>query len=283
MENGGNNHRSKGSFENQIAFVTGGSSGIGLETAKLLAARGAHIWVVARHDENLEQALTQVKSKKRYPEQQFGCIVSDVSDFGQAASAIEQVTKDKGIPDLVINSAGVSRPGYFQELELEVFHEMMDVNYFGTVNVAKAVIPKMIERGSGHIVNISSLVGFLGIYGYTAYGASKFAVRGFTDILRSEMKPMGIDVSIVYPMDTDTPQLAYEHQFKPHETKWLDKFGTVMSAEEVAKAIVQGILKKRYIIIPGFEGSMLYWLSGLVGSAVYPILDWLIARSQKSK
>jgi len=283
MKNGGNNHRNEGSFENQIAFVTGGSSGIGLETAKLLAARGAHIWVVARHDEDLEQALTQIKSRKLYPEQQLGCIVSDVSDFDQAASAIEQVTKDKGLPDLVINSAGVARPGYFQELEIEVFHEMMDVNYFGTVNVAKAVIPKMIERGSGHIVNISSLVGFLGIYGYTAYGASKFAVRGFTDILRSEMKPMGIDVSIVFPMDTDTPQLAYENQFKPDETKWLDKFGTVMSAEQVAKAIVDGILNKRYIIIPGFEGNMLYWLSGLVGSAVYPILDWLIARSQRSK
>lgn len=283
MFNGGNNHKEKTSFADQIAFVSGGSSGIGLETAKLLAAMGAHVWVVARHDENLEQALIQIKSKRSNPDQQFGCIVSDVSDFEQAASAIEQVTKDKGIPDLIINSAGVARPGYFQELELEVFHEMMDVNYFGTVNITKAVIPKMIERGSGHIVNISSMVGFLGIYGYTAYGASKFAVRGFTDILRSEMKPLGIDVSIVFPMDTDTPQLAYENQFKPDETKWLDKLGTVMSAEQVAIAIVRGILNKRYIIIPGFEGSMLYWLSGLVGSAVYPILDWLIARSQKSK
>lgn len=283
MLKGGNNHKDKTSFANQIAFVTGGSSGIGLETAKLLAARGAHVWVAARHDESLELALTQIKSKQRNPEQQFGCIVSDVSDFNQAASAIEQVTKDKGLPDLVINSAGVARPGYFQELELEVFHEMMDVNYFGTVNIVKAVIPKMIERGSGHIVNISSFVGFLGIYGYTAYGASKFAVRGFTDILRSEMKPLGIDVSLVFPMDTDTPQLAYENRFKPAETKSLDEFGTVMSAERVAEAIVRGIEKKSYIIMPDFEGSVLYWLSGLVGTAVYPILDWLIARSQKSK
>jgi len=283
MLNGGNNHRQKGSFVNQIAFVTGGSSGIGLETAKALAGRGAHVWLMARHQDDLEKALTQVESKRQSPEQKFGFIVGDVSDYDQVCASIERVTKAVGFPDLVINSAGVAGPGYFQELDLEVFHQMMDINYFGTVNVTKAVISKMMARGSGYIVNISSIAGFLGVFGYTAYGASKYAVRGFSDALRAEMKPHGISVSIVFPPDTDTPQLAYDNQFKPAETKALGDNSTVLSAEQVAEAIVRGIVRKRYLILPGLEGSVLYWLSGLVGSAVYPIMDWMIARSQKSK
>jgi 3-dehydrosphinganine reductase len=283
MINGGNNHRQKGSFVGQIAFVTGGSSGIGLETAKALTSRGAHVWLMARHQADLEKALTQVESKRQSPEQEFGFVVGDVSDYDQVCASIEQLTKAVGFPDLVINSAGVTRPGYFQELELEIFHQMMDINYFGTVNIAKAVVPKMTERGSGHIVNISSIAGFLGVFGYTAYGASKYAVRGFSDALRAEMKPHGISVSIVFPPDTDTPQLAYDNQFKPAETKALVGNTTILSAEKVAEAIVRGIIRKRYIILPGLEGSVLYWLSGLVGSATYPIMDWMIARGKKSK
>ena len=83
-----------------------------------------------------------------------------------------------GIPDLVINSAGVAYPGYFQELDLEIFHWLMDVNYFGTLNVIKYLTPDMIQRGSGTFVNISSQAGFVGVFGYSAYGASKYALLG---------------------------------------------------------------------------------------------------------
>ncbi len=282
MLNGGNNGHEKLNFTQKLAFVTGGSSGIGLETAKLLADQGAHVWLMARHVDELEKALEELESKRREPEQRFEYISGDVSDPAQANHAIEQVAEAIGTPDLVINSAGIARPGYFQELDLEIFHQMMDVNYFGTVHISKAVVPKMIERGSGHIVNISSIAGFLGVFGYTAYGASKYAVRGFTDALRAEMKPLGIAVSIVFPPDTNTPQLAYENQFKPAETKALGDNGNTLPAGQVARAIIQGILRKRYIILPGLEGSLLYWLSGLFGSAVYPIMDWMIERSRKS-
>jgi len=84
-----------------------------------------------------------------------------------------------GVPDLVINSAGITHPGYVQNLPIEIFQQMIAVNYMGTVNVVKSILGDMIQRGSGVIVNISSVAGFLGVFGYSAYGPSKYAVRGF--------------------------------------------------------------------------------------------------------
>jgi 3-dehydrosphinganine reductase len=139
----------------------------------------------------------------------------------------------------------------------------------------------MIKRGSGHIVNISSIAGFLGVYGYTAYGASKYAVRGFSDVLRAEMKPLGIQVSVVFPPDTDTPQLAYENQFKPPETKELAGNAHAVSPEIVAKAILRGVARRQYVIIPGFEGKLYYWLGGLVGTGLYPIMDLMVAQARR--
>ena len=108
----------------------------------------------------------------------------------------------------------------------------MDLNYFGTVNMVKALLPAMLERGSGHIVNISSVAAFLGVFGYSAYGASKYAVRGFSDVLRAEVKPLGVRVSVVFPPDMDTPGLANENKTKPFETHEIEgKHGCVSSGE----------------------------------------------------
>ena len=108
------------------------------------------------------------------------------------------------------------------------------------------------------MVNISSIAGFLGVYGYWAYGASKFAVTGFSDVLRAELKPLGVDVSLVFPPDTRTEQLAYETRFKPAVTKALSGGSGVMEPERVADAILRGVTRKRYIITPGSEGRFFY-------------------------
>ncbi len=259
-------------------MITGGSSGIGLAVAHSLADQGAQVWLIARREAQLQSAL-----------ETFSCeivdccrtISADVSDWEQVSAAVAYIEQEVGLPDLVVNSAGVVHPGYFQELDLDVFHWMMDINYFGTVHVCKAVVPGMIARGSGHIVNISSLAGLVGVFGYTAYGGSKFAVSGFTDTLRAELKPLGIGVSIVYPVDTDTPQLAYENEHKPPETKAIGGTANVMSPEEVAHSILHNVEHGRYMIIPGFDGKLLYWVSRFLGSGVYPVMDWLVRRAQR--
>jgi 3-dehydrosphinganine reductase len=229
----------------------------------------------------------------RYNDSQYcGTISAEVSDWDQVSTAVAQIESEIGVPDLVVNSAGVAHPGYFQDLGIEIFHWMMDVNYFGTVYTCKAVVPGMVARGSGHIVNISSGAGFIGRYGYSAYGATKYAVRGFTDVLRSELKPLGIKVSIAFPPDTDTPQLDYERGFQPPETRALagiaslisprwENMSTTLSPEEVADSIMHQVERGRYMILPGFEMKLLYWLDRLLGSGIYPILDWLIVRAQR--
>ena len=134
----------------------------------------------------------------------------------------------------------MAHPGYFQELPLEIFERTMAVNYFGTLYSIKAVLPSMLERQRGHLVLVSSGVGLIGIFGYTPYSPSKFALRGLAESLRGELKPAGIHLSIVYPPDTDTPQLQQENRTKPPETKQIAATAEMWSAEGVASEILRG-------------------------------------------
>lgn len=266
----------------KLALVTGGSRGIGLAVSKELAARGASVCIAARDDDRLALACRQIEGVCRSDRQEVRALTFDVTDAAQVASVLGAFSTEKGVPDLLVNCAGVAHPGRFEELDLEIFRWMMEVNYFGTVHVTKAIVPGMIARGSGHIVNISSIAGFLGVYGYSAYGASKFAVAGLSDVLRAEMKPLGIDVSVVFPPDTDTEQLVYESQFKPAVTKALSGTAKALSPEKVARSIVDGVIRRRYIITPGHEGSFFFRGQNLLGGLVYPLMDLLVSRAWKS-
>jgi 3-dehydrosphinganine reductase len=268
-------------IDGKLALVTGGSRGIGLAVSKELAARGASVWIAARDDDRLALARRQIEGVRRSDRQEVGTLTVDVADAAQVSSVLSAFTTETGVPDLLVNCAGVTHPGRFEELDLEIFRWMMEVNYFGTVHVTKAIVPGMIARGSGHIVNISSIAGFLGVYGYSAYGASKFAVAGLSDVLRAEMKPLGIGVSVVFPPDTDTEQLAYESQFKPAITKALGT-AKALSPEKVARSIVNGVMRRRYIITPGHEGSFFFRGQNLLGGLVYPLMDLMISRAWKS-
>jgi 3-dehydrosphinganine reductase len=265
-------------FNGKVVLITGGSSGIGLALAKKLAAQGARLWLSGRRKEALEAAGAEILNATG---QTCGLLPTDVVDAAQAAHMVAEVTRQDGTPDLLINSAGITMPGYIQKLGLEVFREMMDVNYFGTVNTVKAVLPGMIERGSGHIVNFSSVAGFGGVFGYSAYGASKYAVRGFSDVLRSEMKAHGIRVSVVFPADTDTPQLAYEKPFQPAETKVMNAKAKTRTADEVAEAVLHDVQKNRYVILPGGDIKFLYHLNDLMGNAKYWLLDWWVSDARR--
>ncbi len=266
-----------------LALITGGSSGIGLALAKALSREGYNLCLLARDVDKLKKAQEVIIAQSNEENQKVEIISCDARDYEDLSRKLEKWTNKAGVPDLVINSAGVTYPGYFQDLDIDIFHWLMDVNYFGTLHVIKILIPGMIERGSGTIVNISSQAGFAGVYGYSGYSASKYAVRGLTDVLRSEMKPRGIDLHIVFPPDTETPQLEFEKELKPPETKAIAGATSILSAEQVADEILTGISKERYVIIPGFEGKLLYRMINLLGNLTYPIMDWMVRRAQKSK
>jgi 3-dehydrosphinganine reductase len=265
------------------AIVTGGSSGIGKAIACALFKRGMNVWLIAQRKELLESARNEVELHRQDQDQVVGYVSADVSELDQVHHAVESVIARSGPPDLLINSAGVAHPGYIENLDINIFSWMMEVNYFGTVNVTKEVLPSMLKASSGYIVNVSSMGGIISIIGYTAYGASKFAVKGFTDALRQEMKLHGIGVSIVLPSDTDTPQLEYENKIKPPETKALGSMSGSMSPERVAAITLAGVEKGKYMIIPGLEGKVLYHLNGLLRGGINPIIDMLIADAVKKK
>ena len=267
----------------KVALVTGGSSGIGKAIACGLARRGMDIWLVAQRKELLDSARLEVETYRQNQSQMIGTVSADVSDVDQVRLAVEKVSEKSGSPDLLVNSAGVAHPGYVQDLDINIFNWMMEVNYFGTVYMTKEVIRGMLKRGSGYIVNLSSMAGIISIIGYTAYGASKFAIKGFSDALRQEMKFHGIGVSLVLPSDTDTPQLEYENRIKPPETKALGSMSGSMTADEVAKVTINGIERGRYMIIPGLEGKIYYHLNGLLGLGINPIMDYLVADAIKKK
>ncbi len=270
----------EGEFDRKVVLVTGGSCGIGLATAKLLSQKRANVWLIARNSDNLQSALSQVEDSCGSPGQHCGAVAADVTDIDETTRADAEVTRNCGAPDILINSAGDVYPDTFQHMHLDVLRSLMEINYFGTVHAIQACLPSMVVRRSGHIVNISSIYGFIGGYGYAAYCASKFAVRGFSDALRAELKPLGITVSIVFPQNTDTPQLARENKLKSPLIKAMDST-RVMTAEEVARVIVRGISRKQYVIIPGAEGKLLFWLTGILGTGTYRIMDRLVTGAQK--
>ncbi|MGK7874687.1 MAG: SDR family oxidoreductase [Xenococcaceae cyanobacterium] len=261
-------------FHQHHGIITGGSSGIGKATAQLLAREGCHISIIARTQTKLEAAKAEIEAARANPNQQVVAISADVSNRVQIEEAIKTAIDQIGPPDLLITSAGIAHPGYFQELPIEVFERTMAINYFGSLYSIRAALPVMEKRQQGHIVLVSSGAGLIGIYGYTPYSSTKFALRGLAESLRGELKPLGVHVSIVYPPDTDTPQLEAENKTKPLETKLITGTAKTWSAEDVASEIVRGIEKKFFAIAPGLEMTLL----GRLHSLLAPGLNWYFDR-----
>lgn len=259
---------------NQHAIITGGSSGIGKAVAKLLTQQGANITLIARDPHKLAQAQQELQQVMVNQTQQINIAQADVADRASITSVIEQAISTLGSPKLLITSAGIAHPGYFAEIPLEIFEQTMAVNYFGSLYSIRAVLPAMVKHQQGHIVLISSGAGLIGVYGYSAYCPSKFALRGLAESLRGELKPKGIKLTVVYPPDTDTPQLAAENKIKPLETKQITASAKVLTAEAVAQEILQGVAKNKFAIAPGMELMILNRWHSLLS----PLLNWYFDR-----
>ncbi|WP_328836048.1 SDR family oxidoreductase [Streptomyces europaeiscabiei] len=270
-------------------IVTGGSSGIGLATARLLAARGAKLSLIARGAERLDTAAKEVSTAatdapaaiRRTTAAAQGtpaaaqrasaaARAADVADQAALTRAIAELEAEQAQPcDTLITSAGLARPGHFLDLPDDVFRQMIEVDYFGTLHAVRAVAPGMVERGYGSVVGVSSAAGLLGVFGYSAYGPAKFAVRGLMESVRAELTPRGVHVGVVFPPDVDTPQLAEENRWKPRETRAVGGTIKPLTAEKVAAAIVKGIDRRRFTICPDTGTRAL----ARFGSVLMPLLN----------
>ncbi|MGF1512621.1 MAG: SDR family oxidoreductase [Elainellaceae cyanobacterium] len=263
------------------AIITGGSSGIGKAIALRLARQGANVSIIARNAERLDKAqhdIEQAVGPKQEPEQQVVAVSADVSDRPQAERAIQEAIAQLGPPRWLITCAGIARPGYFQEMPIEVFEQTMAINYFGTLYCVRAALPALVAQGQGHVAMVSSGAGLVGVYGYSAYCPSKFALRGLAETLRAELKSMGVGVSITYPPDTDTPQLAEENKTKPPATKKITATADVWSADGVAHVILNGIGRGQFAITPGLEMGVLHRLHSVIAPLLNRYFDRIVAR-----
>jgi short-subunit dehydrogenase len=256
----------------QLAIVCGGSKGIGLATAEELVRRGASVGVVARGNGSLEEASRHLQRFLNEGHQFVEAIQADTTQRDDIGPKLESFIAKRGVPDYLINAVGYARPDYVGNLGLEDYQRQMDVNYYGQLVPTLVVLPHMVEAGRGHIAFVSSMMGYFGIIGYAAYAPSKFALVGLAEVLRHELRPSGVSVSVLYPPDTDTPGFHIENITKPAETKELSASMKVAGPHEVARDFVRGVANGKFHILPG--GTRMVWrLQRYVPRLVRAFLD----------
>jgi 3-dehydrosphinganine reductase len=259
------------------AIITGGSSGIGLSVACLLAREGVSVSILARDQARLARARNQISSVAA---DQAGveAISCDVRSMPACQAAVERAVSIHGVPNWAISCAGIVKPGTFSSLSLEDHLAQLNSNFIGSLNFASAVIPTMKNRGSTRLVFVASGAALVGIYGYSGYAPSKFAVRGLAEVLRVELGECGIAVTLALPPDTNTPQLEVETKLRPRPTKEIAGVAGVWDPDKVALAIVTGARKGRFIVAPGVQLRLLSSVHSMIAPAFRIYQRWVISR-----
>ncbi|CAM6017836.1 unnamed protein product [Sphagnum balticum] len=246
----------------QHVIITGGSSGIGLALAQLVAAEGAAaISLIARDPEKLAAAQASVNAYS-----------ADVKDFASVKKAFEAACSESGNVTAVVLSHGVAVPGTFEDTSIETMEHMLDTNLKGNIHAIKAALPfiKSSKSAPASIAIFSSQAGQVGVYGYAAYSASKFALRGLAEVLQQELISRNIRLSLVYPPDTDTPGFAEEEKTKPELTKKISGSSKSMDALAVARNALCGIKAGQFSVHCNFEGLII----STVGAGMSPQPSW---------
>lgn len=228
----------QGFLKNKVIIITGASSGIGLACARLFSAQGAKLALAARSIDKL-QALKQELSGEVL------AIQTDVSREEDCRKLIVLTLEAYGGIDILINNAGLSMRALFKDLDLKVLHKLMDVNFWGCVYCTKYALPSLLER-QGSVVGVSSIAGFKGLPARTGYSASKFAMNGFLDTLRTEHLYDGLHVMVFAPGFTASKvrfsALAADGSPQGESPRKEEK---MMSAEEVAQYMLKGLRKRK--------------------------------------
>ncbi len=243
-------------MQKKVVVITGASSGIGKALAEKYAAAGWNLVLGARREDRLQQLRQQLS------ETGVLAVKTDVSRESDCRHLIEQAAEKFGRIDVLINNAGISMRALFNETELDVMHQVMDVNYWGTVNCTKYALPWLL-KSKGSLVGVISVGGYIGLPGRTGYSASKFAVRGFLETVRVENLKTGVHVLIAAPGFTasEIRKSALTGNGQPQGDTPRNE-NKMMSAEACALHIFNAIEKrKRQLILTFLEGKFTVFLS----------------------
>ena len=250
-------------FKNKVVLITGASSGIGKETAIEFAKLGANIVLVARRKEKLKSVEDELK---KFHVTALVC-QCDVSKKDQVQEMSKTVLEKFDSIDVLVNNAGFAIYGSVSDLSIDEIESQMETNYFGMIYCIKNFLPSMLEKKSGHIVNVASVAASFGLPGIASYCASKFAMLGFSEGLKHELKDTGVGITVVSPIMVrtdffDHPSFEKIPQYSP----------TSLSSKTVAKAILKAANSPRLeIIVPSVVRSAV-WMKNTFPYFINPIL-----------
>ncbi|MFZ9718423.1 MAG: SDR family oxidoreductase [Chitinophagaceae bacterium] len=244
-------------FNDKVVVITGGSDGIGKALVENLLRQGAKVATCGRNHDKL-YAL-----KKNYASEPLLTHVADISVEADCKRFIELVIKEMGGIDVLINNAGISMRALFNECALDTLRNVMDINFWGTVYCTKFALPSIIER-KGTVVGISSIAGYRGLPGRSGYSASKFAVQGWMEALRTELLHSGVNVMWVCPGFTasNIRNVALNSNANPHGETPMDE-SKMMTAEACATHILKAIEKRKRTLVLTFTGIRTVWMNKL--------------------
>ncbi|AXQ27777.1 SDR family NAD(P)-dependent oxidoreductase [Solimonas sp. K1W22B-7] len=268
-------------FRNKLCVITGGSSGIGLAVAEALAREGARLLLLARDPAQLERAAQQLREMGAADVATISADVSRDEDIARLPAAIHAMGP---AADLVVNSAGIVSGGLMHEVPMAEWRRLHEINVLGVVRVINAVVPDMLARsargeGGGHIVNIASGAGLVGFTGLGSYVATKAAVVGFSESLRSELAAAGIGVTAVCPGFVQTPIASKVQLFGRMDTPRTQAFiqnwfvRNNLKAETVAARTLSAVRANRAVMVVGRDAVSGYWTKRLA--------PWLLDRVMK--
>ena len=256
-------------MKNKVVIITGASSGIGKACAKTFGKAGASIVMAARNTDKLESVSKELTS--------MGIdnisVQTDVSVEHECRNLIEKAIEKYGRIDIMLNNAGISMRALFQDVDLSVIKQVMDINFWGTVYCTKFALPKIIES-KGSVVGISSIAGYKGLPGRTGYSASKFAMHGFLESLRIELLNKSVHVLLACPGFTasNIRNAALNAKGDSQGESPMNE-GKIMSSEEVAEAIYKAVDNRKRDLILTSQGKMTVlankFLPGFVDKKVF--------------
>ncbi|MES2702085.1 MAG: SDR family oxidoreductase [Bacteroidota bacterium] len=244
------------SLSNKVVVITGGSSGIGKALAEGALAKGAKVAVCGR---NIDKLAAQFAASAN-----LLCFKADVSVEADCKAFIDAVTAKWDGIDVLINNAGISMRALFEDVDLKVIRELMDINFWGAVYCTKYALPA-IMKCKGTVAGISSIAGYRGLPGRTGYSASKFALQGFLESLRTEMLRTGVNVMWVSPGFTasNIRNVARSNDGSAQAETPLDE-SKLMSSEQCAAIILTGIEKRKRSMVLTGQGKLAVWLNKLL-------------------
>jgi NAD(P)-dependent dehydrogenase (short-subunit alcohol dehydrogenase family) len=250
------------SFAGKRCFLTGAASGIGRATALRLAADGAELYLTDRDAEGLEATVAHARALgAQVPEHR----ALDIADYDEVARFAADIHVRHPAMDVVMNIAGVSAWGTVDQLTHAHWNAMISVNLMGPIHVIETFLPPMMAAGrGGHLVNVSSAAGLVALPWHSAYSASKYGLRGLSEVLRFDLARHRIGVSVVVPGAVKTPlmqtvQIAGVDREHPRVSRWVDRFAAhAVSPEKVADKILDGVRKNRYLVYTSADIRALY-------------------------